>query len=99
MTTRKESDDNLWKEIKKLRDENKEITGQNILLKLDITKLNNERNELTDKLNSLNMEYTHLNQTVRSLHWALNVATSEIRRFQFKSGKFNYKDDWTALAE
>lgn len=38
-------------------------------------------NLTTEKL-KLQLECTHYQQTIRSLHWALNVATSEIRRVQ-----------------
>lgn len=84
-----------FKELREARSETKEFRER---LQARMEEINQLRAE--NKVHCQNI--THLEQTIRSLHWALNVATGQIRKLQEKHMEFKYDEkshDWVALAE
>jgi chromosome segregation ATPase len=74
--------------------------NQEHLLRSESNNLREQVKDLKNKLDSLNHEYMYSQQTIRSLHWALNMATKSIANAQREVRTFAYEDEsWIALAE
>ncbi len=80
------------REIKAEREEFRERSGM----------LYDQNQTLREEAAEMKQNLTHLTQTVRSLHWALNVACGQLKQLQKTNLEFKFdesKGEWLALAK